>query len=630
MINIILLKKTLIANNRAIFKAKIPDFVEHVFVFFPRTRAKIQVDDFQGNKTIQLDPLAKNQKPRRTKMMVITSPDCNSNCDVTYSGTYSKLTVEDETACLTGTLNGKLTLKGSATIKICGTANLSNVVLINTSYPEIIVTTFGSLSAQSLNVGDAYLENHSSNFVVNGNLTFSSSFYNYGIAQLGGINFNSNTYLVNEGTMSVNNTMSVGGYFDNYGSFTCNGSINANEEIYNTCKLISNQSITINEDCYNYGYMKAASNFILNSAEITMNYGAMISTQDIILNGDITGGNTLSGIKVTGSSTINSQSTITGNLNYCDANGIETNNGTFGNEVAFCNGYIQMDGCNPEGMGYPTVADSDNDGIDDNNDDFPTDPTLAFVNHSPYTGYKTVLFEDLWPSMGDFDFNDLVIKTKITYKSNAQNVISKADVVVIISAVGASLSNGIGLQFLNDNNVAVSGLYSSVSGATIDPQESKSIKITNDVFTSQSSYYTNTSFQHSKVPDTLRFSIVFNSGQSYEAGDLTDDFYIFRSNNRGLEIHVANRPPTTAASSSSFGTFNDNSNPSIGAYYITSNYLPWGIELLDGNGAFRNPLEKVEITTAYPDFYNWASSQGSIKTSWFESPVQGKVINLQY
>merc|ERR1711879_138237 len=54
-----------------------------------------------------------------------------------------------------------------------------------------------------------------------------------------------------------------------------------------------------------------------------------------------------------------------------------------------------------------TPDDADGDGISDVFDDFPNDPSKAF--HTNNYSNSTLVFEDLWPQKGDYDFNDMVI-----------------------------------------------------------------------------------------------------------------------------------------------------------------------------------------------------------------------------
>jgi len=65
-------------------------------------------------------------------------------------------------------------------------------------------------------------------------------------------------------------------------------------------------------------------------------------------------------------------------------------------------------------------TDSDGDGVPNDEDAYPYDTERAFNNFYPSGDYASLAFEDLWPGLGDYDFNDLVLdytieKVEITY-----------------------------------------------------------------------------------------------------------------------------------------------------------------------------------------------------------------------
>ena len=93
-----------------------------------------------------------------------------------------------------------------------------------------------------------------------------------------------------------------------------------------------------------------------------------------------------------------------------------------------------------------TRRDADGDGVEDDLDEFPDDPKRAFSNVYPAVGsYGTFAFEDLWPSRGDYDFNDLVLEYQFTLITNAANQVTDLNASFVIKAVGASYHNGFGL-----------------------------------------------------------------------------------------------------------------------------------------------------------------------------------------
>jgi len=620
-----LIETSVINGHSAAFNSKIPMVNEFVTVFVPATRGSLEISDFSQTNYTLIDAKSYNKSGVGDSI----SPSCSTGCDNTISSTVYSLTInKNQTTCLTGSLNGSLIMKKNSTLIICGTANISWLSLWGNNC-KIIVTNYGSLSTYSLNLNsNVTFYNYSNSFNINGSMNLSSEFNNYGSITMSNLNLNSGE-LNNYGNITIVNSANINDDFLNYGNFHVGGSIQFNSgTLENNCKITSNQSITFNQGIANNGYIKAANKITLNSHKITMGAASMLSSTNLTLNSEIKGGTSNSAVKVTGTTIINGSGKITGLVNFCDTNGIETNWGTIASSVVFCTGYIPISSCNPEGIGTPAITDSDNDGVADDVDDFPNNPNLAYSNDSPYTGYKTIAFEDLWPSMGDFDFNDLMIKTKITYRSNAQNKLVDAQATVILSAIGAGFHNGIGLQFLNSSNTQISSVFSSVSGAITDPSDNNCIKICNDVFEEQTTYYTNTTLALLGTPDTISFTITFNqSGSGFEFNNLNEDFYIFRSNERGLEIHVPDRPPTSAATSSYFGTFDDNSSASQARYYKTANNLPWAIELINGSSYFHNPLEKIEIIDAYPQFQSWATSSGTTNTTWYASPNPSKIFN---
>lgn len=94
-----------------------------------------------------------------------------------------------------------------------------------------------------------------------------------------------------------------------------------------------------------------------------------------------------------------------------------------------------------------TIPYTDGDGVPDNTDDYPTDPTKAFNNWYPdQNGYSTLAFEDLWPGKGDYDFNDLVLSYRFNQITNAQNKIVQVKATIISEAMGSNLHNAFAFQ----------------------------------------------------------------------------------------------------------------------------------------------------------------------------------------
>lgn len=269
---------------------------------------------------------------------------------------------------------------------------------------------------------------------------------------------------------------------------------------------------------------------------------------------------------------------------------------------------------------FEIECDFDGDGIPDSEDDDPGNPNVCYVSYFPNSGKQIVAFEDLWPSQGDFDFNDLTMSNQVMISKGETFDILFADFKVSIDAIGAGIHNGIGMMLYDEEgNPIPNDIIASVSGdVSLDPANTNGLILTDDVYNFISDYYQNNGVGPTNVnPDTLYFRLTFTTGVQ----DFIPELYIFRSNDRSHEVHRSGFPGTAAADPSFFNTFDDNGN------YQTVNGIPWGIEIIM-EGDYSSPIEKTEITEAYPQFLPWAQSGGTQNANWYESPVDSKVFDI--
>ena len=279
-------------------------------------------------------------------------------------------------------------------------------------------------------------------------------------------------------------------------------------------------------------------------------------------------------------------------------------------------------------------TDSDGDGIKDSEDDFPNDPTKAFSNYLPAAGYGSLAFEDLWPGKGDYDFNDLILDYQFTTITNAQNKVAEIVGSFVVRAIGASLRNGFGFQFPNnnidENNITISGtniqdgyITLNVNGTEADQNKPTIIVFDNAKNSLQASSGFGVNVEPSAPyvePDTIKVSMIFTPN-IYVASDIdliNFNPFLIIDEIRGKEIHLANYSPTNLVDDSYFGTMHDDSNPSTGKYYKTEYNLPWAIKISE---SYDYTIEKAEITIAYLKFYEWAESSGASYPNWFQNEV---------
>ncbi|MDP4290093.1 MAG: LruC domain-containing protein [Bacteroidota bacterium] len=264
------------------------------------------------------------------------------------------------------------------------------------------------------------------------------------------------------------------------------------------------------------------------------------------------------------------------------------------------------------------------------------------VNHFPST-YGTLAFEDLWPSKGDYDFNDLVLDYQFEITSDINNYVQNLKGTFVIKAFGASLENGFGFQLpgiANANDLTVTGYsltdnYIKLNNNGTESGQAKPTIIVYDNAFKQMTHPgagigVNTDPAGTYVtPKTLVVNIAIKPN-TYKLNDLDiSNFNPFLIVNkvRGVEVHLPNYAPTSLADPSLFGTSDDNSDPSQNRYYKTATNLPWAINIIE---KFDYSKEKVDISRAYLHFAEWAVSGGTSYQDWFKDLPGNRNAGLIY
>lgn len=290
-------------------------------------------------------------------------------------------------------------------------------------------------------------------------------------------------------------------------------------------------------------------------------------------------------------------------------------------------------GCIPVPIPLPLI-DTDADGVPDVTDDYPSDPNRAFNNYFPALGEGTLAFEDLWPSKGDYDCNDLVLGYRFLTVTNATNKVVDITGTFVVRAVGAHLDNGFAFQLpdaipalMNDIQVSgynISGGLFTLNGTT--HLESGQTKPVIPVFSNAHSYMpgiANTRHGHTVYPSqtiTILMTVPSNTYLAADFGLESWNPFMVINQERGREVHLINHPPTDLANTLILGTKSDASVPSSLLFYQTANKLPWA---LDFPVSFNYPLEFTPINQAYLHFVAWAESGGVLMTDWYSNTAAG-------
>lgn len=270
-----------------------------------------------------------------------------------------------------------------------------------------------------------------------------------------------------------------------------------------------------------------------------------------------------------------------------------------------------------------------------------------------YITSGTVVFEDNWPTLGDYDFNDLVADYRIEShislgdQSGEQYKYERMEVSVTFRAVGGYHPDKLGLQFIgndvkpfyrlrNRHIASIEGLNVTTRGITVKRVNDNAEDYPVFVFEGLSSLRNGKDYYNTeKVDDTdlvtVSFTMHFNLYKKREesialtqaVSAFNQDFFLIT--NEGREIHLKGYEPSALYTKYNEDLKQANAEAEGSTYYCTDKNFVWGMKLLRN---FSYPKEKTDISEAYPSFKNWVESNAEESPEWYKSPVAGKVISV--
>ncbi|UII78670.1 LruC domain-containing protein [Flagellimonas sp. CMM7] len=253
--------------------------------------------------------------------------------------------------------------------------------------------------------------------------------------------------------------------------------------------------------------------------------------------------------------------------------------------------------------------DTDGDGITDSNDEYPDDPDKAFEQFTPSKyGWGTLAFEDLWPFLGDYDFNDTAVNYRFLAVLNADNMAVQLDVHFEVTSDGAGLINALGIEL---ESIAPS-LIESVTG-TVLTQDFINVA-SNGVEQGQNRaviilFDDNHGMLNVPTTVSIKFTTPITTNQ---LGLAPFNPFLIVNGDRSKEIHLPNRFRTTLG-------VNDASvegvNRDTDGNYQTETGLPWAINIVHN---FKPPKENIPVNEAYNFFNEWAASGGTLFQDWYK------------
>lgn len=215
-------------------------------------------------------------------------------------------------------------------------------------------------------------------------------------------------------------------------------------------------------------------------------------------------------------------------------------------------------------------------------------------------------FEDIWPSGGDYDMNDVVIKYSTVVSYNQDNEVKKIVDTFTPIHDGAEYKNGFGYVINN----AVGNIVAEESNYLVQ-EESNQFMFFANAKDEQNKTFTLTREFEDDYPSKVTLVRDYNP-------------FIAVKYSEGIkertEVHLPKKAATSWASQNQIASTEH-------AYYIDKDgEYPFAIDL--PVSTFKVPVERiVTIGQAYSKFDNWVSSNGSLDADWYYYPNIDKVQN---
>jgi len=277
------------------------------------------------------------------------------------------------------------------------------------------------------------------------------------------------------------------------------------------------------------------------------------------------------------------------------------------------------------------ATDSDGDGYFDHEDSYPNDPERSLDTWYPsVSGYSTFLVEDLWPATGDYDFNDLVADFRIHQINSSNSMVKEIEFEWIIKAVGGIQQNGLAVHLpINKNLISqITGFerfesYFALDANGVESNINETVilisdNLTKSLRTDEDNFIINVVEEEPKLAaKTIRVKVVFNSPISQTIlGNAPFNPFVIANMERGKEIHLAGKVPTSKVNANLFGSLDDAGSRNGRPSYTTSKGLPWALLV---SSTIPHVKEKVDFTLGYLNFADWASSNGSRNSDWYQN-----------
>ncbi|WP_304888916.1 LruC domain-containing protein [Rhodonellum sp.] len=260
-----------------------------------------------------------------------------------------------------------------------------------------------------------------------------------------------------------------------------------------------------------------------------------------------------------------------------------------------------------------------------------------YTYHPAENAYTRVMFEDNWPSLGDADFNDMVVDYNYVVKTGTRSLIGEVEMDFRLIGVSAAYNNSFGVRLIgmpahhslkmtnrSPADIALP-IAESIPGSFIVFKDVNTI-INNDCLNTPDRTKNGVCAEAFDDDYNVKFSVVYD--RTAVLADFSFSPFIYVNGNRGREINLIGTSPSTLADSRYFGQGSDDTG--VGTSYSTKAIntmgfgqgLPWAIQT---PAQIELPKDRVQINLAYPDLVQWATT-GAVSGpgNWYDTKAAEK------
>lgn len=287
---------------------------------------------------------------------------------------------------------------------------------------------------------------------------------------------------------------------------------------------------------------------------------------------------------------------------------------------------------NAKGEKYAIVSFEDACNDEDYDDViFALKPINAFtplpeVENKKTTTFGVYAFEDLWPSRGDYDLNDVVVDfkhEKVMSRQKFEDVeeefkIYQETFYLTTDQNYVTLTSGLALKL----NTTVEP--SSIVMRQVDPSTNDTTEVT---FRNENNVYYLTDDVKATLGTTFILELNYEVGQiSSTLASVQPFIYRDEANNKTWEVHIPFEAPTEKMNLTYFGKQDDTSDPDVNRFFVRDSDYPFAFFLYGAKiEKFKNTIlkrenESIKISDLYDDFLKWSVSKGVDCPDWYLHP----------